>query len=39
MRDGKGIVDMSNGDKYDGEFAKDLRNGYGVMDYAEGNRY
>ena len=39
MRDGKGVVNMSNGDNYDGEFANNMRNGYGIMDYAEGDKY
>ena len=30
---------MSNGDKYDGEFVNDMRNGFGILDYAEGNKY
>lgn len=36
---GKGTYVFSNGNKYEGEWFEDLKNGYGVLYYLNGERY
>ena len=38
-RHGNGVMEYTNGDKYDGEWKDDLRSGKGVYSYANGDRY
>ncbi|ETO19146.1 hypothetical protein RFI_18089 [Reticulomyxa filosa] len=36
---GKGIFYFKNGDRYEGEYRKNVRHGYGVMHYKNGDKY
>ncbi len=37
--DGKAEIILSNGDKYEGEFKNDKKNGYGIYFYDDGDKY
>jgi hypothetical protein len=39
IRNGSGLVQWTNGDKYYGDFKDNFRTGDGVFHYADGNRY
>lgn len=34
---GKGILDLANGDSYDGDWQNDEKNGFGIYTYANGD--
>ena len=36
---GYGILYYNNGDRYEGEFKKNQRNGYGILFYVDGSIY
>ena len=36
---GHGVLEYSNGSRYEGHFKEDLRHGHGVFEFASGNRY
>ena len=36
---GKGIFTYPNGNKYDGDFVSNLKEGYGTLFYANGEKY
>lgn len=36
---GKGTYIFPNGNKYEGEWANDVKQGYGVLTYVNGERY
>lgn len=38
VRDGEGVLEWSNGDKYEGEFKNGLRHGHGVLIECKGSR-
>ena len=39
LKNGKGIMNFQNGDKYDGDWEQDKMHGKGIMDYFNGDRY
>jgi hypothetical protein len=39
MKNGRGIMNYKNGDKYDGEWKDDKCRGNGVKAYANGDKY